>query len=317
MKITSRARNICIYIFFIAIVLALGLRLFSYLAHPIKILKESVILNQRMESTPIKWADGRILNVVSKRGLQTSQGEAIEIWSQDSKLISRIFSKLGLISALTVKNRLYIFGATDWSKSNEVQLLYTDDLINFSTPKIVLRAAEKQTIFNTSVTMGRNGHYFMAYEICDPSVKCFSIRFAESRNLLTWVPLKLAYRTDLYTACPTLRYVNDYFYLFYLKVIGKHGKLKYVTRVARSHNLSNWEDSSSNVLEPASDGSDGVNTSDMDLVEDSGSVVVNFAIGHQDPQVGNWVKIKQCIYQTDLEKYVESFFGIFQCRRRS
>ena len=121
----------------------------------------------------------------------------------------------------------------------------------------------QEQLFNSSICRGRDG-YVMAYESNDPAYPAFTIKFAQSQDLSTWTQLPDAtFGTDRYTACPTIRYADGYYYVFYLE--HRTPRWYFETYVTRSADLKTWYRSPLNpVLSPRRI-DDGINASDPDL----------------------------------------------------
>ena len=76
-----------------------------------------------------------------------------------------------------------------------------------------------------------------------------------------WVSV---YGADRYTACPTLRFLNGTFFLFYLEHLTP--RWRFETHLALSRDLMDWEPVPRNpVLDP--EGPEDINASDLDLAE--------------------------------------------------
>lgn len=253
-----------------------------------------------MESTAVRWKNGEVLYVVSER--LGSHGSKIELY-QSNKLIHSFASTLGLASAIVLDNTLYIFGVSDWSRKNEVMMISSNDLKSFSEPVVVLRAKEGQIIFNNSVAKDKAGGYIMAYEVCEPNIKCFSARFATSKNLLDWKPIGNLMKTNEYAACPTIRYIDGYYYVFYLKV----KKSIFSTYIARTTDFIHFQESQIPVVTPTLE-DEGTNTSDMDLVETDKQVIFTYAVGNQKSAPLGWAHIKSGHFDGNLSKFVSTFF---------
>ena len=76
-------------------------------------------------------------------------------------------------------------------------------------------------LFNTSVCKAGN-RYVMAIEVGKPPEVVgvpFTMRFAESKNLLDWslLPKECVYTKERYSACPALRFLDGWFYMTYLE----------------------------------------------------------------------------------------------------
>ena len=73
--------------------------------------------------------------------------------------------------------------------------------------------------------------------------------------------------------------------------------------LARSKDLAHWQLSSRNpVMEPCA--GEGINNSDVDLIELCGRTYVNYFTGNQD----DWGDLKWAIYDGPLREFFESRF---------
>ncbi len=155
------------------------------------------------------------------------------------------------------------------------------------------------TIFNTSMCKA-NGEYVLMFEIRDPKDQggvAFTARFAKSKDLKTWTltPPECNYAKDRYTAPHCLRFLDGYFYDFYLEAFEG-----YEMRVVRSRDLIHWESSPLNPVLKASGDDRKIanpkltpeqrqrvatavdrNNSDIDFCEYKGRLVINYSWGNQ------------------------------------
>lgn len=263
------------------------------------IAKQNIVYPNRMEATPIVWKQ-RLLYIVSDR----MEKDNIEIYD-GNKIVYKLPSKGKLISAITDKNILYIFSTTDHTKAeNEVLMTQSEDLASFSKPIIIFKASVGQTIFNTSVAKDNDG-FVMAYEVCENSIKCFSFRFIKSTDLLNWHSVGDLFRKDEYTACPTIKYINGYYYVFYLKLIGG----RFSTYVSKSKNLIQFFESPFLVLSSLGQNDEGINNSDIDLIEFEGKTYINYADGNQSQnnEVG-WTNVRLAVYDGSIAFFVRRIF---------
>lgn len=252
----------------------------------------SVLHADRMESTPFIWTDGRILLMVPAREL-----DKIEIYDGQT-LVSAYSSPIGLACAIVVGQRLYVFGATNWTQSgNEIYSIYTEDLITWSAPKVAIPAQPGRTLFNSSVAPMPDGSFVMSYETCETGTVCFNARFATSTDLDTWTEVGTIFHPESYAACPTIRFIDGMYYVFYLGA-----KDAFITYVSRSSDLINWEDGKTIVISP--DESEGTNTSDFDFVEYNGKLEMTYADGDQE----TYANIRSATYDGTLEQFVKEFF---------
>ena len=100
-------------------------------------------------------------------------------------------------------------------------------------------------IFNTSLCKA-NDKFVLMFEIDKPAAEAgapFTARFATSDNLRDWkiTPPECNYAKDRYTAPHCLRWLDGWFYDFYLEAYNG-----YEMRVVRSRDLINWEASALN-----------------------------------------------------------------------
>ncbi len=252
-------------------------------------------LANRMEATPFIW-NGDLLLMVSAREIHK-----IEIYSGKT-LIAEHTTTLGLASAIVSGSRLYVFGAQNWNQTtNDISFIYTDDLINWSEPQIAIHSKINIVYFNNSVTQLPDGSFVMVYETCEPGTTCFNARFAQSTDLVNWTDVGTIYSPNSYAACPTIRFADGKFYMFYLKKFGDH----FATALTRSSDLVNWEESSQIVVSTRYyESTEGINASDMDLIEFNGQVQINYADGDQH----DWFDIRLAKYNGTLEQFLLEFF---------
>ena len=154
-------------------------------------------------------------------------------------------------------------------------------------------------LFNTSLCKAGD-RYVLMYEVGRPAEeigKRFTARFATSKNLRQWqvTSPECNYAKDRYTAPHCLRYLDGYFYNFYLEAFEG-----YETRVVRSKDLINWESSPFNPVLRASPEDKkianpkltpeqrkkikqaiNINNSDMDFCEFNGRLTINYSWGNQ------------------------------------
>lgn len=149
-----------------------------------------------------------------------------------------------LCSAYVEGDAVYVFGVEKWG-ANKVQGFRSSDLKTWeSFPALDLPG---WSIFNNSVCKG-DERYVMAIEIDAPPEETgtpFTIRFAESQDLRNWKlsPPSCVFAKNRYTACPTLRFQDDQYYMIYLEALPGP---EYLSYIVRSTNLINWESSSLN-----------------------------------------------------------------------
>lgn len=172
-------------------------------------------------------------------------------------------------------------------------------------------------IFNTSLC--RAGDQFvLMFEIDKPVEQAgngFTARFATSKDLHTWklTPPECVYAKDRYTAPHCLRYLDGWYYDFYLEA---HDG--YEMRVVRSRDLIHWDASPLNPVLKASPEdkqianpkltaderdriakADNINNSDIDFCQYKGKLVINYSWGNQQG--------KEFLAQAEYDGTVEQF----------
>jgi hypothetical protein len=204
-------------------------------------------------------------------------------------------------SAYVENGTVYVTGAN--SSRNIVKMWTSRDLETW-TESTALNLPSSYTIFNTSICKAGD-KYVMAYEIGTPASEAgrpFTARFATSTDLKTWTVTSTdcVYAKDRYTAPHCLRWLNGYYYLFYLEDFTKSNK-GYQTYVVRSKDLIAWESSPHNpVLSASADDrkiasgtsftaaeknriatAGDINNSDIDFCQYDGRLVIYYSWGNQ------------------------------------
>ncbi len=156
-------------------------------------------------------------------------------------------------------------------------------------------------IFNTSLCRAEE-RYVLMFEVGKPPEAAgvrFTARFATSSDLRRWelTPPECNYAMERYTAPHALRYLEGWFYNFYLEA---NPGPWFDQRVVRSRDLVTWEASPLNPVLAASDADRAianpaltaaergriatavnVNNSDIDFCQFEGRVVINYSWGNQ------------------------------------
>jgi hypothetical protein len=207
---------------------------------------------------------------------------------------------------------LYIFGADPTVPyGNAVYMIQSRDLVSWSAPVKLFTVPNNRIAANTSVTKDSTG-YVMAVEECLVGSGCSvdEIYFYHSPDLLTWVEISGPMIANTYTAAPTIRYSGGYYYVFYMRSAGDY----FFVSLTRSQNLQYWEVSNQVVVSPT-ESVEGVNTSDLDLVEYNGRVKIVYAIGYQTVASNHYMDIREAYYYGTLDEFLERFFSLLENRR--
>jgi len=180
---------------------------------------------------------------------------------------------------------------------DRVNLFASRDLKTWETRPVI--ADGRYGIFNTSLCHAGDAFVLM-FEIDRPAEEAgaaFTARFATSKDLRQWLltPPECRYAPDRYTAPHCLRWLDGWFYDFYLEA---HDG--YEMRVVRSRDLINWEASPLNpvlraspedrvIANPRLSGAQrtrveqaiNLNNSDIDFCTWQGRLVINYSWGNQ------------------------------------
>jgi hypothetical protein len=177
-------------------------------------------------------------------------------------------------------------------------------------------------IFNTSLCKTGDG-YVLMFEIDKPAEEAgvpFTARFAKSRDLRAWeiTTPECNYAKDRYTAPHCLRWLDGWFYDFYLEA---HDG--YEMRVVRSRDLIHWQASPLNPVLRASPEDKvianpnltdaqrarvahaiNLNNSDIDFCEWRGRLVINYSWGNQQ----GVEHLAEAAYDGTQEQFLRGWF---------
>lgn len=173
---------------------------------------------------------------------------------------------------------VYASLAAKETESDDIHVFWSGDMKAWDRRVAIPGTHER--LYNSSVCRVRD-RFIMAYETNDPAYPAFTVKFAASHDLIHWTKLPVdqgIYGTDRYTACPTIRYVEGWFYMFYLERPTEEWRFE--TYLTRSRDLVHWEPSPVNpILAPAPD--EDINNSDIDFAELNGRMVIYYSWGNQ------------------------------------
>jgi hypothetical protein len=263
-----------------------------------------------MESSPFVW-QGKLKYMIAERDDKKKYYQ-LAIYDFATKERESVFGKgYGLASAAVIDNTLYVTATKDWFTvgNSEVYLMNSKDLRNFSEPSLILKAADDQKIFNTTITKNSNtGKFILAYESYDEISTPFTIYFLESSDGKKWKKVENAiFGKEIYTACPTIRFIDGYYYMtFTMEKFNDPNCLScisYVTKIARSKDLRKWETSPREMLIPDRH-DEGRNNSDVDFAEHDKRTYIFYAIGDQATEGG----LKYAIVDSPINSFIPSYF---------
>ena len=262
-----------------------------------------------MESTPVLF-DSRLLLVSNHRpGGEFAKGKDAYLYIEDlrtGKEVARFGEGHSFVSAFVNGPELNVFALefSDFGRvmnSNGIDRFTTTDLKTWKKEKAILPEGDEH-LFNSSVCKDEQG-YLMAYETDKPVQFCF--KFARSKDLAKWEKIaNLAFTGEKneYSACPVIRYFKPYYYVIYLHaaIPGHNG---WISFMARSKNLIDWELSPHNPILEAGAG-EGINNSDVDLIEYEGKTYLFYATGDQ----ATWGTIRVAMYDGSMQQFFASYF---------
>ena len=230
-------------------------------------------------------------------------------------------------SAYVEGDTVYAYGRHH-DDGSKIQVFWSKDLENWSTQTAL--SMPGWDIYNTSVCQAGD-RYVMAFELggrtpTEVVGNRFTNFFADSTDLLNWkmLPLECVYSKARYTACPTIRYLEGYFYVIYLEGISRQGQEGcYTSYIVRSRDLKTWESSPCGPFLHFSDEDKRIanpnltaeeqeriataynrNNSDVDLWEFEGRVVIYYSWGDQR---GNEF-LAEAVYHGTLASLLKGFF---------
>ncbi len=271
--------------------------------HGVEFQSTEIVAKDLCEITPVVWK-GRLCHMEAIR--PGSGGEKKDYYlrivdAESGEELSRFAVGYGLACAYVEDDVFYAF-ASRWEDNNwnDVTMFKSSDLNDWES-KVVIEQ-ENEHLFNSSVCKGPEG-YAMAYESNDPNWPAFTTKFAVSKDLESWEKLTEAgFGTNRYTACPCIRYVDGYYYVLYLE--RRPPRHFFETYITRSEDLKTWEVSSANPVLTPNEIDDGINTSDVDLIEWEGDTLVYYTVGDQL----SWMNVKRGVYDGSEEDFFKSWY---------
>jgi alpha-L-fucosidase len=227
-------------------------------------------------------------------------------------------------SAFADGDTAYVAGTVEGGQ-NRVRVFRSEDLLRWEELAGVDLA--RYHVFNTSICKA-DGRYVMMFEIDEPpeeAGKAFTARFAVSDDMERWeiTPPECCYEKSRYTAPHCLRWLEGWYYDFYLEAWDNVNGWE--TRVVRSRDLVHWESSPLNPVLSASDAEDkkianpaipteqrerirrikNVNNSDIDFCEHQGRLVISYSWGTQQGDEF----LAEATYEGSQEQFLRGWFN--------
>jgi hypothetical protein len=264
----------------------------------------SVVIRDRCEVAPLIWKGRLCLLECVRPG---SGGAPADYYLlvrdvETGEQLARFGEGHGLASAHVHNDALHVFAARyEQDTWNDVTLFRSKDLEVWDR-EVVIKQEPGESLFNSSICAGPDG-FVMAYETNDPAYPAFTVKFARSADLQRWTKIDDAvFGTDRYTACPCIRHVDGMYYLLYLE--RRQPRWYFETFIARSRDLRTWELSPANPVLAPTALDDGINASDVDLIEHDGRTYVYYAVGDQR----TWMNIKRTEFSGSEPEFLKRWF---------
>lgn len=227
-----------------------------------------------------------------------------------------------MVDNISGKEQLVVTG-TNVGDGEKIDIFTSTDMSNWETWNALTLPG--YGLFNTSMCKAGD-QYVLMFEVGKPPEIAgvrFTARFATSHDLHTWelTPPECTYAKDRYTAPHALRFLDGYYYNFYLEAV-PDGWEQYVVR---SKDLVEWEQSPHNPVLRASDEdriiySDSLtceererilnakdnNNSDIDFCEFNGKLIINYSWGNQH----GVEHLAEAYYDGTEDEFLRSWFAV-------
>ena len=222
-------------------------------------------------------------------------------------------------SAVVLDNIAYVT-AVDKGDGERIYIFASHDLENWE--QWMAFELPGWGMFNTSMVKVKD-NFVMMFEVGKPEIEAgerFTAHFATSPDLKKWEILSRDhnYAMDRYTAPHCLRYLDGYYYDFYLEAFQG-----YEARVVRSTDMIHWEASPLNPVLKASAAdkqianknlsdsllqkiavAENLNNSDIDFCEYKGKLIINYSWGNQ---MGKEF-LGEAVYNGTQEQFLKGWF---------
>jgi alpha-L-fucosidase len=269
----------------------------------------SIIPNVGAETAPIIFNGVKyLISFTGREGIAGGGGFIVFDWQ--GNIVTKISApRMATGSAIVVDGVVYVFASTGvtlqgtLTLGNQILMSKSADLFNWSAPVVAYQLPANVGSGNTSVTQTPEG-FVMAYDFDNPRYFKYSYRFLFSTDLVNWSPIGGTFRAHQYTSCPSIRWVNGEYYLFFLDMAAIPGYTAYFTKLARSKDLSSFEEQTSpySVISPGL--GEGTAVTDLDLIEENGQTFFIYSAGDQL----TWGEEHLARYNGTLIDFVKLFF---------
>jgi hypothetical protein len=276
------------------------------------LVKLPVTFGDAMENSPLVLGDRPLLALNYRDDTKYNKDgykDSMYLMLRDLRTgreIARFAKGHSFVSGFVNGTQLNVFGS-EGSDRQWFQSIYrftpVDAELKTWNRELAIEKEGDEHLFNCSVCRDDQG-FLMAYESNLPVQFCF--KFARSKDLSKWekIPGLIFAGVDgkEYSACPVIRYFAPYYYVIYLHA-AVPGHKGWVSFLARSKDLVEWELSPTNPILEASNG-EGVNNSDVDLFEWEGNTYLYYATGDQ----ATWGSVRVAMSPNPMQKFFERCF---------
>ncbi len=230
----------------------------------IPLIRKGTVCSEMAETTPFVF-NGRLYRVENWQkyleipGSQPGDSfmeDEVRIWDVETQqVISVPFVGHSFGHAFVFGGRIYVYGTRHtagkpWRTFTEVDVVSSDDLINWSAPQTAIQAetvmrgciAGKEHLFNVAVCRDSE-KFVLLYETDDPQWPAFTFKYCVSDDLVNWkrVPDGI-YGKEKYVGGPALYYEGGWYYTLYLQDLNGYSGGTFETRITRSKDLVHWQD---------------------------------------------------------------------------
>ncbi|WP_145952070.1 hypothetical protein [Paludisphaera borealis] len=273
-----------------------------------RLVKLPFAISQGMENTPVVFKSRPLLVLNHRDDTKVhtdAYGKSMYLYIRDlvtGEEVARFGEGHSFANAIVNGDELSVFaseGDKNWFHS--IYRFTSTDLKTWRR-ELAVEQGPGEALLNVSVCRDDQG-YLMAYESNNPVSFCF--KFARSKDLAHWDKIPGLIFTGVnneYSACPVVRFVAPYYYVIYLHA-AVEGHKGWISYLARSKDLADWELSPLNPILEASDG-EGINNSDVDLFEWEGKTYIYYATGNQS----TWSAVRAAQFDGPLKEFFEGAF---------
>ena len=253
------------------------------------------------ESTPLVF-NGRLLTMTSTLSAWNSFNKGTVQIYDGANPVSKVDTTFSLASPIVDKGVLYVIGSKNWDKiSNSFYMISTTDLKHWTPEQEIIAPVQNVTYYNNSVVKADN-RFVMSYEFCRVGSVCFSIGFKESFDMIHWTEIGAQFRPFEYVACPSLKYLNGTFYMFYGSQRSEAPACE--TKLSKSTDLKYWTDGGV-VLTPLDNFNEkSICDSDLDFVEFNGKLEAMYLEGDQK----TWFNLRRASFKGTLQNLVDAVY---------